>query len=256
MIPTANFTYSVDGLEVTFTDRSTQGPTSWSWDFGDGETSTDQDPSHIYSRRGFFVVTLISTNADGPSEAFQLSVGVSDTGITPLPKSIYDIVLSYIPSGVDINIGELDGLIKKWQLYLQPLINDIVIEDAHVYDEFYWPPLANQLIAELIAFDLILQAISLLISSSSSSSSGTAGGALKKVVTGPSTAEWHGPSEANDSVNNMVKPGGSLDTLKEQICMLAKRLRIWLPICSDLREDTNVPEIFEPIRDAYNIIIS
>ncbi len=39
---------------VTFTDQSTGTPTSWSWIFGDGGTSTAQNPSHTYSTTGYF----------------------------------------------------------------------------------------------------------------------------------------------------------------------------------------------------------
>jgi len=255
MNPEANFSYSVSALVVDFIDRSSNGPTSWLWDFGDGTTNTTENPSHTYNRRGFFVVTLITTNADGSSNPFSLSVGVSDTGITPLPRSIYDMILSYIPVGVTISVGEIDGFIKKWQLYLQPLVENPEVDPNYVFDEFYWPPLVNQLIAELVALDLLIQSINILISSSSSTGSGTAGGAMKKVVTGPTQAEWHDPSGATDSVNQMVKAGGAVDTLINQTCMLAKRVRIYLPICKDLRQSPIVPEIFKPIVDTINIII-
>jgi len=255
MIPGANFSYSVSALEVSFTDRSSNGPTSWLWDFGDGTTDNTQNPSHTYSRRGFFVVTLTAINADGTGDPFKLSIGVSDTGINPLPRSIYDMVLSYIPTTTDISIGEIDGFTKKWQLYLQPLVENPTVDANNSFDEFYWPPLINQLIAELVSLDLIIQAINVMISSSSSSGGGTAGGAMKKVITGPTQAEWHDPSGTSDSVNNMVKAGGAMDTLIKQVCMLSQRVRIYLPICKDLRHSPNIPEIFKPIVDTLNIII-
>jgi PKD repeat protein len=44
-------------LEVQFTDSST-GATSWSWDFGDGTTSTDRNPLHLYTDAGTYRATL------------------------------------------------------------------------------------------------------------------------------------------------------------------------------------------------------
>jgi PKD repeat protein len=45
-------------LEVHFTDSSTGGPNSYFWDFGDGETSTEQNPVHTYSDEGTYSVKL------------------------------------------------------------------------------------------------------------------------------------------------------------------------------------------------------
>ncbi|MDH2445425.1 PKD domain-containing protein [Amnibacterium sp. CER49] len=56
-------------LPVALTDTSTGSPTSWSWDFGDGGTSTVQDPSHTYATAGTYPVTLTATNATGSSTA-------------------------------------------------------------------------------------------------------------------------------------------------------------------------------------------
>lgn len=52
-------------LEVQFTDLSTNQPSSWFWQFGDGNTSTEQNPTHTYSESGFYTVSLQATNASG-----------------------------------------------------------------------------------------------------------------------------------------------------------------------------------------------
>jgi serine protease len=52
-------------LTVAFTDQSTNTPTSWAWTFGDGGTSTLQNPSHIYTTAGTYTVALTATNAYG-----------------------------------------------------------------------------------------------------------------------------------------------------------------------------------------------
>ena len=67
--PVANFSANVTSgalpLDVLFTDSSTNTPTSWLWNFGDGTTSTDQNPTHTYSTDGSYTVTLTASNAAG-----------------------------------------------------------------------------------------------------------------------------------------------------------------------------------------------
>jgi PKD repeat protein len=72
MPPTANFsadtTFGDIPLEVNFTDQSTSGTspiTAWEWDLGDGNMSSDQNPSHTYSSAGTYSVTLAVTSASG-----------------------------------------------------------------------------------------------------------------------------------------------------------------------------------------------
>jgi PKD repeat protein len=50
---------------VTFTDLSTNTPTSWAWDFGDGNTDTSQNPTHSYSTDGTYSVSMTASNAGG-----------------------------------------------------------------------------------------------------------------------------------------------------------------------------------------------
>ena len=71
--PTADFsvvsvvfvTPGQPALEVSFGDLSTQGPTGWSWNFGDTGTSSDQHPVHQYTTPGDYDVALTATNASG-----------------------------------------------------------------------------------------------------------------------------------------------------------------------------------------------
>jgi uncharacterized protein (TIGR02145 family) len=62
---TANKTEITEGQSITFTDQSTNDPTSWAWDFGDGASSTQQNPSHTYNAQGTYTVKLTVTNAYG-----------------------------------------------------------------------------------------------------------------------------------------------------------------------------------------------
>ncbi len=52
-------------LTVTFTDLSANNPDTWSWDFGDGGTSTAQNPSYEYTSAGTYTVTLTASNCAG-----------------------------------------------------------------------------------------------------------------------------------------------------------------------------------------------
>jgi PGF-pre-PGF domain-containing protein len=71
VVPVADFTSNVASgnapLTVSFTDMSMGSPTAWYWDFGDGTTSTDQNPAHTYSSAETYTVKLTANNANGAS---------------------------------------------------------------------------------------------------------------------------------------------------------------------------------------------
>ncbi|MDF1570749.1 MAG: PKD domain-containing protein [Bacteroidales bacterium] len=78
--PVASFQYEIsdaDFLEVIFTNYS-QNADSYSWDFGDGETSAEENPTHAYTATGNYTVVLTATNADDVSATFQESIEVVD----------------------------------------------------------------------------------------------------------------------------------------------------------------------------------
>jgi len=61
----SNITSGNIPLTIQFTDTSTGSPASWSWNFGDGTNSTEQNPMHIYFSAGTYDVTLVVSNANG-----------------------------------------------------------------------------------------------------------------------------------------------------------------------------------------------
>lgn len=56
---------------VAFTDMSSGSPTRWNWSFGDGITSTEKNPSHVYTSAGVYVVSLVASNDTSSSSAIQ-----------------------------------------------------------------------------------------------------------------------------------------------------------------------------------------
>lgn len=70
--PAAAFTFTnIGGSSVGFEDQSTNNPNSWLWDFGDGNTSTEQDPDHTYAAAGTYTVCLTVSNSEGSDTACQ-----------------------------------------------------------------------------------------------------------------------------------------------------------------------------------------
>ncbi len=68
--PVANFTVSVEERTATFTNTSALAD-SYTWDFGDGNTSTDENPVHTYASDGVYEVTLTANNDNGQTTTTQ-----------------------------------------------------------------------------------------------------------------------------------------------------------------------------------------
>ena len=78
--PVASFQYAVSPdnfLQVTFTNFS-QNATTYNWEFGDGETSTEKDPVHIYTTGGNYKVKLTAKNAANATAIFDQTIEIKD----------------------------------------------------------------------------------------------------------------------------------------------------------------------------------
>lgn len=88
--PTANIFFSIVDKQVAFT-AITKYADSWLWDFGDGNTSSEEAPVHLYEQGGTYTVKLVATGPKGSDEAtVQVSLALSPwqmlTGGTDFPN--------------------------------------------------------------------------------------------------------------------------------------------------------------------------
>lgn len=106
--------------------------TSWNWNFGDGQTSTQQNPSHIYTSNGDYTVSL--TVGDGSSTNLEIKVDYIKVG----PYSIEEI----ISESIDLYPNPAYGLVQfkseykiqqiKIYNYSGKLIKDLFVNDYSI----------------------------------------------------------------------------------------------------------------------------
>jgi subtilisin len=88
--PSANFSFTTNGLTATFTDASTDSDgsiASWAWTFGDGASSTVQNPIRTYATAGTYTVSLTVTDNQGATGTVTKSVTVSSSTLLPITVS-------------------------------------------------------------------------------------------------------------------------------------------------------------------------
>ncbi|MEW6227224.1 MAG: PKD domain-containing protein, partial [Bacillota bacterium] len=113
---TAGFTWSeAEPNTVTFIDTSTDpdggGVAAWNWDFGDGATSTEQNPVHRYAANGHYHVTLTVTDADGAVASAGQTVIVANTAPVAAfsAEETGPVTVQFTDESTDV-----DGTIVAW----------------------------------------------------------------------------------------------------------------------------------------------
>ena len=153
--PIANFSFDPSGDPVVdFTDLSTEFPTKWHWDFGDGDTANIQHPNHTYTSNGTFNVCLIATNSVGSSSpscknvVVSMATGVGTIALRPAfiyPNPADDFVIvpaetsTQLPAVYDLQ-GRLvtTGMLwngNGWRLDLQDLSQGVYIIELQEDDQ-------------------------------------------------------------------------------------------------------------------------
>ncbi|MGP8215687.1 MAG: PKD domain-containing protein [Bacteroidia bacterium] len=100
------------GEPSAFTDLSTGSPTIWNWSFGDGTTSTFQNPMHIYAQPGTYYTTLIVSNGGGCTDSVTGKVVVN-----PMPVARFTadtVCLGLATSFTDKSTIDSGGTISSY----------------------------------------------------------------------------------------------------------------------------------------------
>ena len=99
-------------LDVTFTDESTGEVTSWSWDFGDGNSSTEQNPVHTYQDAGTYTVALTVTGPGGSDTETKIDY---ITVTTPAPVADFSGTPTSGDKPLDVTFAdESTGEVTSW----------------------------------------------------------------------------------------------------------------------------------------------
>ena len=272
------FVYVAKGLEVSFKVlNKVPADATIGWDFGVvGGESSELNPTFTYESPGYYTATLTVTESRIGEEPLVSTVSqailVSGTDVnTHLNDSIYNLIDLYVPANLVDNgmtLQQKTTFIQKWQLYLGPLV-DHEIPTVEFTNELYYEGLENQLIMELAVWDFLnMQIMSLLtgtgqyIDSLTYQSISTKGedeeepigdgqataGRVKRIQTGPTEVEYF--DELSDSLSTLykayseaLKPNGIIDVLRQNLCNLASRLRIFLPMCDNAYKPVKVPRV-------------
>lgn len=87
---TADFSFSCENLTCSFTDQSSGDVEAWSWDFGDGASSSEQHPSHTFEEDGSYLVELTVTGEGGDTDSASSEVSVSDSSDPVTAEPVID----------------------------------------------------------------------------------------------------------------------------------------------------------------------
>ena len=99
-VPVSDYTFVVNGSEVTFTN-ATSGAVSYSWNFGDGTFSTDVNPTHTYTDAGTYQVELFSANGCGSNSVIYDVVITMGAGTAPTSAFIADVFSGCAPTVIN-----------------------------------------------------------------------------------------------------------------------------------------------------------
>jgi PKD repeat protein len=133
--PTAEFSFNCNDLACSFTDLSvdTDGSVvSWYWTFGDGETSTAQNPSHTFAADGNYPVTLEVTDNEGATDSAEQTVTVLTGGGEPdlVGSAVWTSRVRWEATVEDLNGGDLHG---SWSVSGSPLCTDSVCTLGNIH---------------------------------------------------------------------------------------------------------------------------
>ncbi|HEY5775283.1 MAG TPA: PKD domain-containing protein [Xanthomonadales bacterium] len=136
--PVADFGYTCNELSCAFTDQSSDADgliAAWSWAFGDGGTSSNQNPSHSFTADGSYAVTLLVTDNEGATDSATHTVSVSGPTVNLPPSASFSFDCSALACGFDGSASsDSDGSIASYQWDFGDDATASGLTTSHEYD--------------------------------------------------------------------------------------------------------------------------
>jgi len=150
--PHCDFSFHLNNLSVSFTDQSDNAD-SWYWDFGDGTTSTFQNPVHSFDADGTYNVCLTASNSCN-NEKYCASITVKLNGIDEINK--HDILL--YPDPVNDKLYVRWGMIshRSGKMFVVNSVGSVIYEQEIVKDQGASPEELNLRDLNPGMYDLII----------------------------------------------------------------------------------------------------
>jgi PKD repeat protein len=109
----AHYAFATVPTKVIFVDNSLGStPMTYQWDFGDGSTSTEQNPSHMYTKRGMYTAKLTVTNEFGTST--EIKKNYISIGMGPIADFTASPTSGNVPLSVQFT-DKSQGQVASWQ---------------------------------------------------------------------------------------------------------------------------------------------
>lgn len=151
--PTAAFTSSVNVGSVSFTNASTVGANaSYSWDFGDGQTSTAQNPTNTYASNGTYTACLIVTDDCGAdtlcNQVNVTTIGINENnlidGLSLYPVPAQNVMtIGNLTSGEDFKLELLNNLGQIVKIIRTEGLETVQLDLSAVVDGYYHLRISN-----------------------------------------------------------------------------------------------------------------
>ena len=122
-------------LAVDFSGKGTGSPTKWKWVFGDGNTSTEKNPVHIFNKSGLYSVTLTASNEKGSNALTKTGyIAVSSTLNIPVSKFSASSTSGKVPFTVSFT-DQSTGSPASWKWTFGDGGNSTEKNPVHTYNE-------------------------------------------------------------------------------------------------------------------------
>ena len=127
----ANPTSGYAPLAVQFTDLS-QNAIGWNWRFGDGATSTEQNPKHAYSKAGNYTVNLTATNANSRDSKLA-TITVLEKPVFPVANFSSNVTQGYAPLSVQFTDLSKNATAWNWDFENDGIVDSTYKNSVHTY---------------------------------------------------------------------------------------------------------------------------